>query len=382
MTASTANNQSVARRVSLMGIALVTLVLVLVAVAMGVLTERSTRAQVVSSVGDTARSLAQSLDGADAANSEVARGTMKGFQRYFDSVVELDASTGEARSYGALINADYGAVDRFATETGGIAAVYAKKGDDFVVITTSVKNAQGERELDVPLPRSSAQYQKASQGEPYVGCTVVGGKPYMGYTVPLKDAAGQVVVLLFIGNDISVFEAMLEKQVAQTRFFQSGGVYVIDPRQSLAEAVFVSHPTARGKKVLEVYPQAQAFLTALADAPDGFVRHAAQIRSTEAQDPWALVRKTEGSGWWVVAEVPDDEAMASQHQITWAVWAMMALAVALLAVGLFVVLRRGVSRPLQELTQAITQAVQVFQLPPSVHLPQRTVAALGIAAEA
>ena len=358
MTASTANNHSVARRVTLMGIALVTLVLVLVGVAMAVLTERSTRAQVVASVGDTARSVVQSLDGADAANSEVARGTMKGFHRYFDSVVELDESTGELRSYGALVNADYGAVDRFATETGGIATVYAKKGDDFVAITTSIKNAQGERQLDVSLERSSALYQKVIQGEPYVGRTVVGGKPYMGYTVPLKDAAGKVAALLSIGNDISVFEEMLEKQVAQTHFFEHGGVYVIDPRQSLAEAVFISHPTARGKKVLEAYPQAQAFFTALADAPDGFVRDAAQVRSTEAQDPWALVRKTEGSGWWVVAEVPDGEAMASQQQITLAVWAMMALAVALLAVGLLVLLRRGVSQPLRELTQAITQVAQ------------------------
>ena len=187
---------------------------------------------------------------------------------------------------------------------------------------------------------------------------MVDGKPYMGYTVPLKDAAGQVVALLSIGNDISVFEGMLEKQVAQTRFFESGGVYVIDPRQSLAEAVFISHPTARGKKVLAAYPQAQAFFTALAGAPDGFVRHAAQVRSTEAQGPWALVRKTEGSGWWVVAEVSDGEAMASQRQVTLAVWGMLALAVALLAAGLFVLLRRGVSQPLRELTQAITQVAQ------------------------
>ncbi len=341
-----------------MAIGLAALVLVLVGVAMTVLTERSTRAQVVGSVGDTARSVVQSLDGADAANSELVRGTMKGFQRYFDSVVELDESTGELRSYGSLVNGDYAAVDRFATETGGIAAVYAKKGDDFVAITTSIKNAQGERQLDVSLERSSAQYRKVAQGEPYVGRVVVGGKPYMGYTVPLKDAAGKVAALLFIGSDISVFEAMLEKQVAQTHFFEHGGVYVIDPRQSLAEAVFVSHPTARGKKVLEAYPQAQAFLTALADAPDGFVRHAAQVRSTEAQDPWALMRKTEGSGWWVVAEVPNGEAMASQRQVALAVWGLLALAVALLAGGIFVLLRRGVSQPLQELTQAITQVAQ------------------------
>ncbi|MDD2712374.1 MAG: methyl-accepting chemotaxis protein [Simplicispira sp.] len=358
MADSTALNRSVARRVTLLAIALVALVLVLVGLAIAVLTERSTRAQGVRSVGDTAHSVADSLDAADATNRELVHRTMKGFQRYFDASMQLNESTGELRSYGALVNEDYGSVDRFANETGGIATVYARKGDDFIAITTSIKNAQGERQQGMALARTSAAYQKVKNGEPYTGRTVVDGKPYMGHMLPVKSADGKVVALLSIGNDISVFEEMLEKQVAQTQFFAHGGVYVIDPRQSLAEAVFVSHPTARGQKVLQAYPQAQAFFTALAEAPDGFVRDAVQVRSAEAIDPWALVRKTQGSGWWVVAEVPNSEAMASQRQVMLAVAGLLALAVVLLAGGLFVVLRRGVSQPLKELTQAITQVAK------------------------
>ena len=358
MATSTALNRSVARRVTLLAIALVTLVLVLVGTAMWLLTERNTRTQVVRSVGDTARSVAQSLDAADATNRELVQRTMKGFQREFDAAMQLNEATGELSSYGAPVNGDTTAVDKFAQETGGIASVFAKKGNDFVTITTSIKNAQGERQMGVVLDHSSPAYVQAQKGEPYAGRTVVDGKPYMGDMLPVKNSSGQVVALLYIGNDISVFEGMLEKQVAQTHFFEHGGVYVIDPRQSLAEAVFVAHPTARGKKVLEAYPQAQAFFTALSSAPDGFVRDAAQVRSKDAADPWALVRKTQGSGWWVVAEVPNGEAMASQLQLTLAVWGLLALAVVVLAVGLFVVLRRSVSQPLQELTAAITQVAQ------------------------
>ena len=358
MATSTAMNRSVARRVTLLAIALVALVLVLVGTAMWLLTERNTRTQVVRSVGDTAHSVAQSLDAADATNRELVQRTMKGFQREFDASMQLNEATGELSSYGAPVNGDTTAVDKFAQETGGIASVFAKKGNDFVTITTSIKNAQGERQMGVVLDHSSPAYVQAQKGEPYAGRTVVDGKPYMGYMLPVKNSSGQVVALLYIGNDISVFEGMLEKQVAQTHFFEHGGVYVIDPRQSLAEAVFVAHPTARGQKVLAAYPQAQAFFTALASAPDGFVRDAAQVRSKDAADPWALVRKTQGSGWWVVAEVPNGEAMASQLQLTLAVWGLLALAVVVLAVGLFVVLRRSVSQPLQELTAAITQVAQ------------------------
>ena len=150
---------------------------------------------------------------------------------------------------------------------------------------------------------------------------------------------------------------MLQKQVAQTQFFEHGGTYVINPGTSLDKAVFVYHPTARGKRVLEAYPQARPFFEALAASPDGFVREAAPVLGAGAEDPWALVRKT-GGGWWVVAEVPDGEAMASQRRVTMAVWGLMAVAVVLLAIGLFLMLRRGVSRPLQDLTQAITLVAQ------------------------
>lgn len=61
--------------------------------------------------------------------------------------------------------------------------------------------------------------------------------------------------------------------------------------------MFVYDPTARGKRVLEAYPQARPFFEALAASQDGFVREAADVLGTGAENPWALVRKT-GGGWW------------------------------------------------------------------------------------
>ena len=349
-----ADNRSVARRITLAAIVLVALVLLLVGLAISTLTSRSTREQVVRSVGDTVQSVAQSLDAADATNRELVQQTVKSFQRQFDSAMQLDEATGELKSYGAPVNGDTSAVDAFAAQTGGVAAVFARKGEDFVEITTSVKDAQGVRVPGPPLDRMGGAYRHISKGEPYAGRTPIQGRSTMGYYLPVKDAAGKVIAALFVGNDISVFDGMLEEQVAQTRFFDNGGLYVIDPRGSLDEAVFVVHPSARGQKVLQAFPQGRAFFEALGQASDGLVRDAAGILQPNAQAPWALLRKTRAEGWWVVAEVPDAEAMASQRQVSYAVWGLMALALGLLGVGLFVVLRRGVSEPLRQLTHAIT----------------------------
>ncbi len=350
-------SRSVARRVTLLALALLAAVLVLVGVALAVLTERSTRSQLIGSVATTAEAVAQSLDAADNTNREMVRGSMRGFQRFFEATMQLDEATGELRSYGGLVNGDFGSVDRFAQETGSLAGVYARQGQDFVLVTTSVKDEQGRRALDVPLPRTDPAYAAVSRGEAFTGLVRVQGKPYMGHYLPVPDASGQVVALLFIANDVSLFQSMLQKQVAQTRFFEHGGIYVIQPGATPEQARFVYHPTAAGRPVLEMAPAARSFLEALAGAPDGHVRDAVALLEPATTDAWALMRKTQ-AGWWVVAEVPDAEAMAAHRRTTAAVWGLMALALLAIGAGLFAVLRRGVSRPLTELTQAITLVAQ------------------------
>ena len=352
-----AANRSVAQRVTLLSLALVAIVLVFVGITLAVLTERNTRAQLVESVGDTVAAVAQSLDAADSITREMATGSMKEFSRFFEATMSLDEGSGELRSFGGLVNGDTGAVDRFAAQTGGVARVFARKGEGFVTVTSSVKDGGGVREDGFELTPADPVYPTVVKGEPVTGLVVVQGKPYMGDYQPIKDAQGKVVAVLFVGNDIGIFQTVLQKQVQQTRFFEHGGIYVINPGTALQQARFVYHPSQRGQAVLKAFPEAKPFLEALAASSDGFVRHAQALLFPEAQAPWALMRKTQ-AGWWVVAEVPDGEAMAAHQRVTWAVWGLMALALVVLGIGLWQMLRRGVSRPLLGLAKAITLVAQ------------------------
>ena len=351
------HSRSVARRVTLMAIGLVAVVLLLVGAAIAAITTHSTRAQTMVGVADAAEGVARSLDSVDVANRELIQRGMKSFQRYFEPTMQLSEEVGELRSYGALVNDDFGIVDKFSQDTGGVATVFARKGDDFVRITTSVKNEQGERAQGTLLDRASPAYAAVIQGKPYTGPAQLFGRPYMSHYEPVKDAAGKIIAILYVGSDLTVFQDLMQKQMADMRFYAHGGMYVIDPRRSLDEAVFLAHPTARGKKVLEAYPQARGYLEALAQAGDGTVRNAQPLLPEQGADPWAVRARTE-SGWWVVAEVSDDEALAGQRHALWAVWGAMGAAVLALGAGLFAMLRRGVSQPLRELTQAITLVAQ------------------------
>ena len=333
------------------------LVLLLLSFAVSTISTNTAREQLLSSVIHATEGLVSSIDTVEQANRHMVERASKAFGRYFEGQVELETSTHTLFVDGVVLNDDFNVVDKFSDDTGGVATVFARKGDDFVRITTSLRNLQGERVMHTTLDRNHPAYQLLRAGKPYVGRADLFGKPYMTAYEPLRDAAGTVVGILFVGTDLSAFQEGMQQQVANTRLFEHGGAMVIAPGASLEQAVFVAHVQHTGKKVLEAYPQARASLEKLSTDADGFDDNIYPLLPNQGAAPWAVMRKTQ-EGWWVITEVSDDEAMASQRRALVLLWVAMAVALVVLAGGLFLTLRRGVSAPLRELTQAITLIAQ------------------------
>ena len=350
-------SRSVARRVTAIGIAMMAAVLLVLSLAVSYISTQAAREQLLASVIHATEGLAASIDTVENANRRMVERASKAFGRYFDGEMSLDTSLGMLYLDGIAINDDFAVVDKFSEDTGGVATVFARKGDDFVRITTSLRDLKGERVMHTVLDRQHPAYQLMLQGKPYVGRADLFGKPYMTAYDPVRDASGQVVGILFVGTDLSAFQDAMQQQVVATRLFEHGGAMVIAPGSSWEQATFVAHSTHTGKKVLDAFPQARVSLEALAQNADGFARDVTALLPGQGGNPWSVLRKAD-NGWWVITEVSDDEAMASQRRALWMLWGAMALALALLAAGLLFTLRRGVSAPLQELTQAITLVAQ------------------------
>ncbi|MDO8449997.1 MAG: Cache 3/Cache 2 fusion domain-containing protein [Rhodoferax sp.] len=358
MDPSTAKNQSVARRLALLSLAGLAAVLLAVSIAIGVIEQRSTHALMVTSVADRVQSVVAVADASDQVNRELMLRSYKSFRQDFDPAPTLNEATGELNSFGALVNNDFGAVDKFTRDTGGVATVFAKKGADFLRITTSLKKQDGERALGTLLDRAHPAYKLILAGQSYTGPALLFGKPYMTHYDPIKDAAGAVIGIFFVGNDIGLQQVALEKQIADVRFFETGGIYFIDSPGPLTGAHFAAHPSAKGKKVLEVYPQAEKFLTAIAAAPDGYERNAFTLLGAKQDDKWAVMRKTKAGTGWLVAEVSESESMATYWANMAVIWALLAATTVLLGIGLYLLVRRTVSQPLGELTVAVTAVAQ------------------------
>jgi methyl-accepting chemotaxis protein len=351
-------NQSVARKLALLALGGLAAILLVVSMAIGAIEQRSTHALMETSVAERVQSIVAVADAADLTNRELVLRSYKAFRQDFDPAPTLNDATGELQSFGVAINNDTSAVDKFTRDTGGVATVFAKKGDDFVRITTSVKKQDGERAIGTPLEHTHPAYKLAQSGQPYTGSAVLFGKFFITHYEPIKNAAGAVVGIFFVGNDFSLQQAALEKQIADVRLFETGGLYFIDSQGPLSEARFAVHPTAKGKKVLEAYPQSEKFFTELLSAPDGYTRDALTIFGAKNSDKWAVIRKTRTGTGWLVAEVPEAESMARYWANMSIIWGLLAATTVLLGAGLYALIRQTVSKPLGELTQAVTAVAQ------------------------
>ena len=128
--------------------------------------------------------------------------------------------------------------------------------------------------------------------------------------------------ILFIGFDLSAFQTALQQMASDSKLLNSGGPVIIDPKKSPAEAIYIAHPSAKGKKAIEAVPGAEATPAALAAAGEGSVPVAVPLLAA-GSDRWAMLRKRKqsggwggGGGWWVVGGwwvLADKEAMRQHY---------------------------------------------------------------------
>src|SRR5262249_15211752 len=137
---------------------------------------------------------------------------------------------------------------------------------------------------------------------------------------PIRDAAGAVVGILFVGFDTSDFQRSLEQLSAKVRLFDNGGLYLLDPSGAGGKPLVRGLAGQPGKPLAELLPDADpaAFVAALKS--EGVLRPAPALLNAKADDAWLVARQASASGLWVVAEVLDHEALREHWASQRALW--------------------------------------------------------------
>jgi methyl-accepting chemotaxis protein-2 (aspartate sensor receptor) len=360
---------SVGSKITVFTFALVGLILAALVTVSSWTTSNLLRERAVLSIQSELRSVIATVEMFDKAVSSEAIGfgkifaaNMKGeFSLDTEHTVEVAGKQVPTLAHeGKPLNLDFSAPDEFTRTTGGNATIFAASGDDFVRITTSVRKENGERAVGTVLDHASPAYALLRAGKPYVGLVTLFGKQTITNYEPVRDAAGRVIGVLYVGVDISKELALLKERIRSMKIGESGYFYVLNAAPGKNYGELIVHPNKEGKSILaDRDGNGREFVREMLTSKQGVASFPMQ-NPGEAGQRQRVVAYALYKDWnWLVAggtyedEIVREAASLRNHAILSGL-----VALAIFAAILQAVMKRTVTRPL---TQARDAAVRMAQ---------------------
>ncbi|MFL6716608.1 MAG: Cache 3/Cache 2 fusion domain-containing protein [Burkholderiaceae bacterium] len=97
------------------------------------------------------------------------------------------------------MNNNFGVVDEVKKDKGGTATLFVKSGDDFVRVATNVMKDDGSRAVGTALDPKGKAIAAIRSGNAYYGDAEILGKPYITGYEPIRDDAGKIVGIYYVG---------------------------------------------------------------------------------------------------------------------------------------------------------------------------------------
>lgn len=212
--------------------------------------------QVLMRIDEKDQSIAETITLLDTAlTAEVGR-AMTQFQSLLSAGVSLD-ETRQVDIQGTpaptlkagerVLDMDFSIPDEFLARSGAIATVFARRGDDFVRVTTSLKKDDGSRAVGTLLDRKGPAYGPVLAGRTFTGLAALFGKRYITQYKPLTDASGRVIGALFVGVDVGAEIRAIEADIRQLKIGERGYFFAMDASNGPDRGKFTVHPLSAGK---------------------------------------------------------------------------------------------------------------------------------------
>jgi methyl-accepting chemotaxis protein-2 (aspartate sensor receptor) len=282
-------------------------------------------------------------------------GAMKGGFELDPTLMDIKGKPAPTlRLDGKAVNLDFERVDRFTEATGAVATVFAKTGDDFIRVTTSVKTDKGERAIGTLLDRAHPGYKAVLEGSSFIGFANLFGRQYITQYDPIRDVAGKVVGISFVGLDITGYVNQLKTTITGMKVGKTGYFYVLDSRPGAGLGNVLAHPDAQVKNLLDAKDaQGREFVKDMLERKNG-VMHYPSADKEQAGARARMVAFTHYKGWeWLIAGGAYVDEFTDDVRSLRNLYALLGVAMVLVISGiLYVLIRRLVIVPLGQSTAA------------------------------
>lgn len=245
------------------------------------------------------------------------------------------------------------AVEAFNRSTGSVATVFARQGENFVRIATTLKNDKGERAVGATLATTHPAFPLIKSSKTYTGPATLFGQEYMTHYTPLLDAAGQVQGIAFIGINFTEGLAALKKKVLGIKVGDTGYPFALDAVKEPGKAMI--HPAAEGKNLIEAKDAGgRLFIKEMLSMKDGVIRYPwmnKELGDTAPREKVTVVTRFDKWGWTIGSGSYIDE-FTRDARITLIMLGIAGLVMALVVIAaIYASVRFWVAQPLHNALQ-------------------------------
>ncbi|WGS54623.1 Cache 3/Cache 2 fusion domain-containing protein [Paraburkholderia sp. D15] len=316
--------------------------------------------QVLDRIADRDRSIAAMITLFDKALSAEVDRSMALFASFLPTGYTLDdtqkidiggVATPTIKAGDKVLNLDFTIPDQFLERSGAVATVFARSGDDFVRVTTSLKKQDGSRAIGTLLDRKAPAYALILANKSYTGLAALFGKRLITQYRPITDASGRVIGALFVGVDVDKQIQSVEDDIRNLKIGDSGYYFVLDASKGASRGKLIVHPAAAGQNA----DNANAPYQQMLDMKKGQLEYRsadATLNERSASDKFVSFVTVPEWQWLVGGIAPRDEVMADVTTTRNAFLVLGFVLVGGFAVVFLIAVRRLVSRPLAEAAKA------------------------------
>jgi methyl-accepting chemotaxis protein-2 (aspartate sensor receptor) len=363
-------NWGVGTKITVFTFALISVILAILLALINMSTSAMLKERAKANVANTLGGIANTVEVFNTAMMNEASSFARLFAAEFgDGAFSLDAATTvdiagkptpSLKHGGKALNLDFTIPDKFTTDTGVVATIFAANGDEFVRVTTSLKKENGERAVGTQLDHAHPSYSLLRAGNSYIGLATLFGKQYITQYDPIKDAGGKVIGVLFIGLDISKNMNMLKEKIKAIKIGDTGYIYVINAAPGKNQGIELVHPTKEGDSALESKSSdGRFFVKEMLEAKAGSMTYDwADKDSDSPREKMVEFHTFKPWNWLIVGGTYTEEITREAGQLRNRYALLGLVSLALFAVVLFLLVRTIVSRPLAKAEEAAERIAQ------------------------
>ncbi|WP_338763842.1 Cache 3/Cache 2 fusion domain-containing protein [Massilia sp. METH4] len=256
-----------------------------------------------------------------------------------------------------VLNNDFTIPDAFTKKSGAGATIFVASGEDFVRVSTTTKKEDGSRAVGTILDHKHPGYAVLRNGQSYTGMATLFGKPFITRYDPVRDAAGKIVGVLYVGVNISHEIATLKERIGSIKVGSTGYFYVLDSTPGPNLGKLIVHPKREGDVILDSKDSdGRPFIREILEKGEGVITYP-WLNPDETSPREKIVAYTTFKGWnWVIAGGAYREEITAEaaRLRNWYIAAGFAALAAFSAIMYFGV-RRYITQPLREVEQAATR---------------------------